>query len=218
VTQLGEAAFIASSADMLQRSIRYMDAGVSEQDIIRRAKHITKDFITHGVVIQKAIQFLNQNAEAGHLCILSTGSYQSGAYGFLEALHEQGLVSSIGMENILVSGAVVDWQRKHVLHANVHDNKIKGLNVLLQERCRRCLQKVTEGQSNADLDIYVYADDPAGNDFGILSLTTPDKRYVIPHSKNHETTPALEYVRVGWAGVLDEECQITTSSPRAGCK
>jgi len=205
VMQLDEADFITSSTEMLQKSIKYLPRELSEQEIIDRAKQITQDFIRHDVVVKSAIAFLNSKAEEGNICILSTGSYQSGAKGFLAALCDEGLICQAALENIIVSGAVVDWEKKQVEHANVHNNKIKGLNALLSEKYDITLKAFTGYDPANENEVYVYADDPSGNDFGILSLAKPERRYVIPNDKNHEDTPKLEYTVKTWDEIVDEE-------------
>ena len=187
--------FIASSADMMQRALRHTIADLSEQDVIQHAKKITTDFINAGVVIHEAINFLNEKACAENLCILSTGSYQSGAIGFLNALTEANLISREALDYIMVSGAIVDWPQKKLVHANIHNNKIKGLNDLLQARYGFILDPAA---TNSEHEVYVYADDPEGNDFGILSLTIPENRIVIAHEKNYEASDWLKYSRVTW--------------------
>lgn len=210
VSSLEGESFIASSAEMLQRSLAYLPSAVSEQDIINKAQEITDKFIEHGVVVRDAISVLNDRAEEGHICALSTGSYQSGAQGFLNSLVANGLVSVAALKNIHVSGAIVDWDNKRVVHANVHDNKIKGLNRLLADRFDLNLSAQTFRGEKCEIDITVYADDPKGNDAGILALTSPEKRFVIPH---HEDSSArvvddeLGYVAKTWREIVAEDCQ-----------
>lgn len=197
VANLGDEAFITSSADMMQRALLQTVSHLSEQDIVNHAKKITHDFITAEVVIKDAIAFLNSKAEEGHLCILSTGSYQSGAVGFLNALSEAELISSTALNHIMVSGAIVDWERKQLIHANIHNNKVTGLNDLLQEK-----YGFTLDPTNIEHEVYVYADDPYAIDFGILSLTNPEKRYVIAHHKNIMTCNRMEYIRIAWEQLI----------------
>ena len=153
------------------------------------------------MVIKEAIAFLNSRAEEGHLCILSTGSYQSGAIGFLNALSEAGLISSTALDHIIVSGAIVDWEHKQLIHANVHNNKVKGLNDLLQVRFGFSLE---QNSTNTPHEVFVYADDPDGNDFGILNLTAADRRYVIAHDKNHLSNTDFLYHYVAWKNLFKQ--------------
>lgn len=202
VAGLSNEAFITSSAEMMQLALLQTTQHISEYDIVQHAQKITQDFIKNNIVIHEAIAFLNKKAEEGHLCILSTGSYQSGAIGFLNALHEAGLISSIALDHIMVSGAIVNWEHKQLIHANVHNNKIKGLNDLLQTRFGFSLSTTPLENSH---EIHVYADDPEGNDFGILSLTTPENRIVIAHEKNHNAHDRLEYSRMTWDEITKKD-------------
>jgi hypothetical protein len=213
VSQLEGQSFISSSADMLQRSLAYLPSTVSEQDIIDKAQEITDNFIEHGVVVRDAISILNDRAEEGHVCVLSTGSYQSGAEGFLNALVSKGLISTSALRNIYVSGAVVDWDNKIVVHANVHNNKIIGLNKLLADKLGLDLPaKKLQGESRK-VDITVYADDPKGNDAGILALTSPEKRFVIPHEGSaRRDDDEHGYVTKTWQDIVAEE------GPESGLK
>lgn len=196
--------FITSSADMLERSLQYLPGETTEQDIIARAQRITEDFIEHGVVDDRAVALLNAKANDGNICILSTGSYQSGAIGFLNALYEADMISPAAFENIIVSGAIVDWTKKQVKHANIHKNKIKGLNDILLERFNLDLQGTLDQPVDHDIEVYVYADDPSGNDYGILTLAEPERRFVIPNDKNHEESPQLEYNVKTWDEINNE--------------
>ena len=211
VASLNEEAFIISSANMMQRALSQTLHNISEQDVVSFAQKITRDFISAKVVISEAIAFLNSKAEDGHLCILSTGSYQSGAVGFLNALLEEELISSTALEHIMVSGAIVDWARKQLIHANVHNNKIKGLNDLLQARRGFNLEPAS---INSVHEVYVYADDPDGNDFGILSLATPKNRFVIAHEKNSDESEKLQYSRTTWDHILEQDFKKTCALKR----
>ena len=201
VAQLSEEQFILSSKMMLQRSLNYLPAEITEQNIIDRAKEITSDFIRSGVVISEAIAFLDRKVNEGHICVLSTGSYESGAQGFLAALHEHDLISPVAFDSIIVSGAVVDWKAKQVTHANIHNNKIKGLNEHLAQKHRLKLPLASEAESK----VYVYADDPAGNDHGILTLTDPSRRFVIPQPGNVSDASGFEYHRLSWDSIITNE-------------
>lgn len=210
VAGLTHEAFIASSAGMMQRALLQTIHDLSERDVVDYARKITHDFITADVVIADAITFLNQKAEEGHICILSTGSYQSGAAGFLKALSEAGLISPAALDHIMISGAIVDWERKQLIHANIHNNKIKGINDLLDAKFGFRLEPFSEPNSN---EIYVYADDPDGNDFGILSLAAPENRFVIAHEKNRDASDRLEYFRGTWDEVIKEKTFFTNLQP-----
>jgi len=196
VTGLSNEDFITSSANMMQRALLQTVNHLTEQDIVQHAKKITQDFINTGVVIHEAIAFLNRHAEEGHLCILSTGSYQSGAVGFLQALTEAELLSPAALDHIIVSGAIVDWKHKQLIHANVHNNKIKGLNDLLQTRYGFTISADTPHE------VYVFADDPDGNDFGILSLAIAENRVVIAHEKNSPAQKSFKYHYMAWKDLV----------------
>lgn len=99
--------------------------------------------------------------EQGNLCILSTGSYYDGAVGFVDALIEEGLLPGDALEKLVISGALVDWRNRTVIHANIADNKIKGLEgACLAKGCTFVKENV----------VGIYVDDPEGNDSGICSL------------------------------------------------
>lgn len=194
--------FIASSADMMQRALHQMTDNLTEQDIVNYANKITHDFIDADIVVRKAIDFLNEKATTGNVCILSTGSYQSGAIGFLNALSEKNMISYEALDHIMISGAIVDWLQKKLTHANIHNNKIKGLNDLLQARYGFALDSTSR---HTEHEVYVYADDPEGNDFGILSLAIPENRIVIAHAKNKDST---EYARTTWDEMVGTQCYL----------
>lgn len=198
VSHLKNQDFIHSSFEMLQKSIDHMPSSVSGIDITKKCKEITLDFIKHNIVIPKAIQFINQQANNGHLCILSTASYQDGANGFVEALYQAQLISQLARNNIIISGTTIDWNKRAVSHANIHNNKVADLNRrVLEKHGINIIESLATPEGTA-LDIEVYADDPLGNDFGILSLASPERRFVIPTHKNHQYCNELEYVYKDW--------------------
>lgn len=191
-------AFIQSSLNMLQRGIAFFDTTITGHDLQARAKNISLQFIDQNILRLDSIQHLKAALEAEELCILSTGSYTDGAIGFVEALIERNLLPKNALERLIISGAIVDWHTRTIIHANIADNKLK----VLFETCR---QKTVE--FNPDHITGIYVDDPLGNDSGLCALK-PDHVHLIRTVKNqslhfdglrHET----------WAEIIDSNTHYT---------
>ncbi len=187
-------AFIQSSHDMLQRSIKQFKAGVTGINLQIHAKKITAQFIQEDILRFPGIEHLKRSLEADELCILSTGSYTEGAIGFAEACVERGLIPPDALDKLIISGAVIDWDTRTVQHANIANNKIIGL----QERCR---QKDYPFSSEAIVGIYV--DDPLGNDSGLCSLK-PEAVCLISTVKNQDKASG-EFKPENWEDIMRRE-------------
>lgn len=163
-------AFIKTSHEMLEKGIKMFEGDVTGDTLRAKARELTGTFIETGIIRPGAIEFLADCINRGYICILSTGSYEDGAYGFLDALVDKGLLQSSHLERVIVSGAIIDWSSRTVTHANIGSNKIKGLH-------QKFLEKIGSPLS-LDTISGIYVDDPAGNDSGLCELN-PTKTYVI---------------------------------------
>jgi hypothetical protein len=114
---------------MLQRGLEYFGPEITGAHLREYAKDATCQFIDGDIVRLEGIAHLNASLAAGDVCILSTGSYQDGAVGFVAALMERDLLSSDALDKLVISGAVINWNTRRVVHANIAENKIKGLDV-----------------------------------------------------------------------------------------
>lgn len=181
-----------SSHQMMQKSIETFREGITANDIKDFAKKITLHFIRHGVIRKEAIAYLEARVKQDILCILSTGSYQDGAYGFVEALAETKLISADTAKALHVSGAIVDWENKKLLHANVRERKIIGIEKLMKQdidTLRPCIQAV-------------YADDPWINDKGIMEIAPRGGAHVISTVKNHRKKLNDGYRFTTWSALI----------------
>lgn len=184
-----------SSHRMLQRGIDMLCKNITQEHIYCFAKETTLKFITHGVIRKDAVAFLEERVRQGILCVLSTGSYQDGAIGFVDALTESGLISSTTRDSLLISGAVIDWEQKVVVHANVRDRKLIGL------------EKVTGHKINAlkpHIEA-VYADDPWINDRDILGIVSKERAYVITTVKNAGKNLPEGYSHTTWPSIITQK-------------
>ena len=162
--------FIESSRVMLERGIRMFRQGITGETLRIKAREITFQFIKQAVIRPGAIEFLTMCIDRGHRCAFSTGSYEEGALGFLDALMEAKLLTQEQGRKIIVSGAVIHWPSRTVSHANIAGNKIVGLK-------KRFLEK-TGVLLNPTEITGIYVDDPEGNDSGLYNLK-PDKVFVM---------------------------------------
>ncbi len=161
--------FIKSSHQMLQEGIAMFKPGVTSESMRAQAKKITTDFIKQGIIREGALEFLLTCLKQGDLCILSTGSYEDGAQGFVDALKACAPTSAWG--RVLVSGAQIDWPSRKVIHANIAKNKQVGLLEVLKKQ----IPPITLETSNIT---GIFVDDPFGNDSGLCELC-PSKVFVM---------------------------------------
>jgi hypothetical protein len=166
-------------------SHRMMQAGVDTfhndviADMVRQfAKDVTLQFIKHGVIRKEAVAFLEDKIKQGVTCILSTGSYQDGAMGFVDALVETGLLNLTNeARNLLhVTGAIVDWDERKLTHANVRERKLVGIEIVMKQKIS-VLKPFIEA---------AYGDDPWINDKDILAIAPKERSYVISTVKNKD--------------------------------
>lgn len=196
-------AFIKSSHDMLQQGINLFRPGVNGAQLRIQAKAITFTLLDHGAVRMDAIAFLRQCLESGDLCILSTGSYEDGAWGFVDALLERNLLPATETQSRLwVSGAQIDWATGTVLHANIAGNKVKGLQALLAQKEHPFDPRAITG---------IYVDDPTGNDDKLCELNS-EKVFVIRTHKN-QTNPELKLTE--WEEIMRNSTPFQAASPAA---
>ncbi len=119
---------------------------------------------------------LKSGLESAELCIFSTGSYTEGEAGFVEALVEQKLLPENALEKLPISGAIIDWNTRTVTHANIADNKIKGLLDLCKQHGHEFVKDKITG---------IYINDPWGNDSGLWALK-PQCTHLIRTIKNKD--------------------------------
>jgi hypothetical protein len=182
-----------SSHTMMQEGINTFQENVTHQEIRAFAKEVTLQFIHYGVIREEAIAYLSKKVNLGIVCILSTGSYQDGALGFVDALVETGLITQEAGGALRVSGAIVDWKKRELLHANVRERKIKGIEMLLGDKIENIRPNIAA----------VYADDPWINDHGILEIAPPEKAFVIQTEKNKNQILPGHYVFSTWRSIID---------------
>jgi hypothetical protein len=185
-----------SSHRMMQLGVESFHEGVTPDKVRQFAKETTQHFIKCGVVRKDAIAFLKKKIEDGVICILSTGSYQDGALGFVDALAENGLLelTSESKELLHISGAIVDWDNKKLLHANVRERKLVGIEIVMK-------------QSITALQPYIkaaYGDDPWINDKDILDIAPRERSFVIGTNKNKEKTLPPGYVLNTWPRIIEQ--------------
>lgn len=184
-----------SSHSMLQRGIDTFPENITQQHIYLFAKEITKKFIQHQVIRREAIAHLEERIKQGVLCIISTGSYQDGAFGFVDALIENHLLSITAKNSLLISGAVIDWEKRLVLHANVRDRKLIGIEMVTGKKIGILLPHIEA----------VYADDPWINDRDILSIVPQERAYVIKTIKNQDKELPLGLRFTSWEEVISRK-------------
>jgi len=177
-----------SSHKMMQKGIDTFKEGVTGENVREFAKQVTHRFVRSGAVRKEAIAFLEQRVKQGVTCILSTGSYQDGALGFVDALAQEGLISKETQKALRVSGATVDWDDYLLLHANVRERKPIGIEKTMGKKLSE-LQPLVRA---------VYADDPWINDKGIIEMAPPGKGYVITTGKNKDKPLPEGYVLTTW--------------------
>ena len=103
-----------------------------------------------------------------------------------------GIITQEIANQILISGAKVDWESKTLLHANVRERKIIGLEQALEKptlEIRNCIKAV-------------FADDPLVNDRDILNLAPQNKAFVIATGKNSTQTIPDRYIRTTWDEIM----------------
>jgi len=182
-----------SSHAMMQKSIETFKENITSQDVSSYAKELTLQFIKHGVIRNEAIQHFEARLSQGVVCILSTGSYEDGARGFVDALIENGMLSKKSAELIRLSGAVVDWEKRILLHANVRERKLTGIEKVMG-------RNISLFKGNIE---NVYADDPWVNDQGIISIAPPSGAHVITTVKNKDKQLPSDYRFTTWSSILN---------------
>lgn len=168
--------FIKGTQNIVQISIAHFHENVTRDSIVSRAKNITHEFITHNIIRQKAIAHLKKNIELNNTCILSTSSYQDGAYGFVLALIEENLLPINTLDKIIISGSIIDWQNRVVLHTNIDYNKIIGL----YQQCAKQGIQLNPGEIKG-----IYINDPEGNDSGLCDFKL-EAVFLIETNKNKD--------------------------------
>ncbi len=192
----------ASSHEMMQRSIDTFREGVTGEGMRAYAKKLTLYLIHHGVIRKEAIAFLEARVKQGITCILSTGSYQDGALGFVDALVQAKLISPETQKKLRVSGAVVDWDDRTLLHANVRDRKLIGIEIVMGKQMQELRPHV----------LAVYGDDPWVNDAGILAAAPKGNGYVIATAKNTGKSLPDGYRLSTWPSIIQKQASIKTKA------
>ena len=181
-----------SSYRMMQETIRTFISIASAQTIRDYAKTITLQFFNRGVLREDAISHLKHNLEIGNTCVFSTGSYQEGAIGFVDGLVEAGLLTLNAAQKIIISGAIVNWGARILVHANVRERKIVGLENTFKASIHELKPRIAA----------VFADDPLVNDRDILRLAPKDGAYVIPTNKNRHMQISDSYKYLSWEEII----------------
>ena len=179
------AEFIKNSIDMLQASIDLFASDIQGKTLREHGKAITHLMIKQGIIRPGALEMFVASLDQGFVCVLSTGSYEDGALGFLDALIAARKLSPAQANQVLVSGATIDWQTRKVLHHNVGDNKIAGLVQTLKENPGDFQPRV-QG---------VFVDDPLGNDSGLCQLLKdrPHLVTVVMHENNQQNREEFKH-------------------------
>src|SRR3989338_1270355 len=183
-----------SSRRMMQAGIDTFPEDVIGEMIRQCAKEITLQFIEHDIIRKEAIAYLLSKTQQGIVCILSTGSYQDGAIGFVDALIEKGLLTEQSRDLLFVTGAMVDWDKKKLTHVNVRERKLVGIEMVMQKRMVDLMPFVKA----------VYADDPWINDRDILAIAPREKSYVIQTAKNKNKLLPNGYTLITWKEIIEQ--------------
>lgn len=183
-----------SSHLMMQRSIETFRSNVTSTEVRSFAKEVTLLFIEKGVIRKEAIAYLEEKVQQGILCILSTGSYQDGAAGFVDALEESKLISKNTALALYISGAIVDWEKGKLLHANVRERKIIGIERLFDQEISTLKEHIQA----------IYADDPWINDRDILTLAPQANAFVISTVKNKDKILPNGLLLTTWPLIIEE--------------
>jgi len=181
-----EADVDTSSFNMMEKTIKhYLRANITADMISGKAKEITQDFIHLDIIQMTAIDYLSECLDKGIYCVLTTGSYLDGLYGFVAALKEANKLPASPF--LLLNGAEVSWKERKLLQANV--GKFKA-------------QKLTQTLHKKNLIPYTIAaafgDDPYVNDNIILKQARKNCAFVIKSKKNIAGDFPTEYIHLDW--------------------
>ncbi len=164
----------------MQKVVDDFRADVHAAVLSEKAEAVTMDFIQHGVIRLPMVEKLQASLQQGDTTVITSGSYIEAVQGFVKQLVQADLLDAQLAQQLHLVGATIDWPTKQLIHSNVHQHKIAGLEKVLQLSAAAISQELTA----------VYGDDPWVNDAGIFSLLTEGKGYVIPtQSHQHKALP-----------------------------
>lgn len=174
-----------SSLKCLQEIIYHdLQEDLNKNQVKQYAKEITQELIKIGGIRYLAINYINTCLSNNVICVLTTGSYLDGLYGFIESLQQNNLL--ITSNNLVLHGAEINWNEKKVIHANVGQYKVKNLTHYLN-------QLTTSYEIQA-----VFGDDPNINDKGLFDLITHNQSFVIRSHKNLINNESFPYIHCDW--------------------
>jgi len=182
---------ITASKDMTEIGIRML--GQKNQHALaiqNKAVEITENFFNNGIIITAAIDYLKYRLAEGVICIISTASYEEGAYGFIQSLVRCNLLDQELADKIVVSGTQTDWQKLSVTHMNVDTNKLRGLEQALQMGIENIRPHI----------IAVFGDDPGINDRALLELGKYS--FAIKNAKNQNAALPHNCVFSNWLDIF----------------
>lgn len=177
---------------MMQKALEIFHDGINGQDVYLFSKEVTHRFVQHNIVRKEAIAHLKNRIQKNVLCIISTGSYEESALGFVDALVEAGWLTEKDKQFLRVSGGIIDWKKRKVMHANVCDNKLIGIANVLDLH----IDDIKPHVEN------VYGDDPEINDKDILALAPQGSAHVIATIKNKDKLLPNGYKHKTWGEII----------------
>jgi hypothetical protein len=177
------------SLTMMKRGLKLLENSVSAKVISDEVQRITSNLIDDGMISREAIAFLQSRIRSRLGAVFSTTNYQEGAAGFLNALSARGWLRQTELEKICLSGSIIDWNSRAVVHFNMSWNKVIGLMRTL---------KITEEVLKSRIS-FVFADDPLGGDQSILEIAPHP--YVIRNEKNRHLDLPQGVNLVTWSDV-----------------
>ena len=190
---------------MMKRGLKVLKSDVSSETIADEVQRITINLIDQGLVSREAIAFLQSRIRNGVAAVFSTTNYQEGAVGFLHALLLRGWLQQTELERICLSGSIIDWNRRLVLHFNMGRNKVIGLLGAL---------KISEEVLKSRIS-FVFADDPLGSDRTLLEIAPHP--YVIRNEKNRNLSFPHRIRLITWSDVkelsISKIAELHTDSP-----
>lgn len=179
-----------SSKVMMQKGIKCIDEDCRTKDIKKRARELSQNIIQNRDYYLAAISHIKKSIDTGFEIVLSTTNYYEGAEAFVEELVNHNLVSTQHQSKIFVSGSIINWETRSILHFNMGKDKIVGISKTLGI-------PINELYRYADS---AYGDDPKGNDAGILSLV--NRPFVIANKKNLDVSIPANMIRTSWENLL----------------
>ncbi|CDH47033.1 haloacid dehalogenase-like hydrolase [Candidatus Contendibacter odensensis] len=158
------------SKKMMKKGLQLMKSGVGDKEVQEEAEKVTLS-ILH-MVFPGAIEYVKRSIHCGFRVVFATTNYDTGGKGFISALKRAGMLNAGEADAIAVSGSVINWKDREVLHFNMDRGKVRGI----------CEVLGVSQDALGDMIDSSYGDDPSGNDREILRIAP--KAYVIRNNKN----------------------------------